>query len=173
MVAGDVNLNFWFGRNNIIANITHNNNLVFWTTSKKLKFKGRLRTSKYASFEIVKIIIREFQKRFWRKRVTVRFFGMSWNYKKVLSILIRNRIKVKLFVNMNNPPHNGCRLRKRKRKKNKRKNYFQLSILTFSLSYFFDFVNKFFSFCFLSFESFFMFSPKKKKNCFIKSSICK
>lgn len=165
----NISLNLWFGRNNIIMNVSNNNKILYWVTSKRLHYTGRLKNSKFASMDIIHLAIKFLRKKFWRKKINVFFFGFLYNFRTILIILKKNRMKISRCTVKNQFPHNGCRLKKRKRKKKKLNENYRFRLKSVSFAYILDFLYKSFNFFFLSFNGFLSLPKTTKKFTILKS----
>ncbi|XBT18305.1 MAG: 30S ribosomal protein S11 [Candidatus Shikimatogenerans sp. Tduv] len=101
--------------NNIIITLTdEKGNVLLWSSSGKMKFKGSKKTTPYAAEIICKDLINRSIK-LGLKKVNIFVKGISYIKDIIIKTIYNMKIKISIIKDITPISHNGCRPPKKRR----------------------------------------------------------
>jgi small subunit ribosomal protein S11 len=112
--AGVVNISAGFN-NTIVSVSDENGNVLAWSSSGKMKFKGAQKSTPYAAQVVVEDVSKNVIENYGMKSVSVVLTGVGAGRESAVRALQTSGLIVSAIMDITPIVHNGCRSPKRRR----------------------------------------------------------
>lgn len=110
---GVVHINATF--NNTIITLTHDGDVLEWSSAGRKGFKGARKATPYAAQLAADDVAQKAIETFKMKRVDIQLSGPGSGRDAAMKAIAHSKLTVKSLKDVTRLPHNGCRARKKRR----------------------------------------------------------